>query len=405
MVGLPAGEVFDKALADGLRLREPAVEENEINRRAVAEEVGEVAGDGGIFRVGKSHFAQAGGGSQRAFTGADWWKESFQKQAVDLGGGDFGAERSREERGSGLGHGDGPGFFGRVFGGEGAFLDVAAEGEELGERGGRQLRAGREFFLEKMGEGEIEVVAAEKKVVAHGDTVQARQGRVGFLLGGKEAEVGRAAADIDDEDVGFCARGGEVGLLQPRVERGLRLLEQDRGFGKARAARGFQGELLRGWVERCRDGDREVLVGQRGVGMNLVPRGGELLEKCGEGLDGAELIVRGNLAGAEREEFRAAVGGVMDEPGFCGMDDAAGDFGRAGAGESPSDPIGAARWQIEKRWERRVGGTRVIGLGLRNRENGAVPLGRFGRHESHGAIRGAEVDADAVAGHLTACGH
>jgi hypothetical protein len=29
-----------------------------------------------------------------------------------------------------------------------------------------------------------------------------------------------------------------------------------------------------------------------------------------------------------------------------------------------------------------------------------VPLGRFGRHESHGAIRGAEVDADAVAVHF-----
>jgi len=92
-----------------------------------------VAGDGGIFRVGKSHFAEAGGGSQRSLAGADRREETFQEQAINFGGGDFRAKCSREERGSGLRHGDGPGFFGRVFGGEGSLLDVAAEGEELGE--------------------------------------------------------------------------------------------------------------------------------------------------------------------------------------------------------------------------------------------------------------------------------
>ena len=146
--------------------------------------------------------------------------------------------------------------------------------EELGESGRRQLRARREFFLEEMGEGDVEVVAAEEQVVAHGDAVKARQRGVRFLLGGEEAEVGRAASNVDHEDVGFCAGGGKVGLFQPCVEGRLGLFEQDGGFGKTRPARGLEGELLGGGVERRRNGDREVLVGQRGMGVEGVPRGG-----------------------------------------------------------------------------------------------------------------------------------
>ena len=217
-----------------------------------------------------------------------------------------------------------------------------------------------------MGEGEIEVVTAEEKVVAHGDAVKAGQWGVGFLLGGEEAEVGRAAADIDHKDVGFCSGCGKVGLFQPGVEGRLGLLEQDGGFGKTRSARGFEGELLGGGVERSRDGDREVLLGNRGVWVKGVPRGGKCVEECREGFNGAELFGWGNLARTEREELRAAVGGVMDEPGFRRVDDATGNFRCPSAGEAPNFPIATGGREVEKRRERFVRGAGVIRLCLRN---------------------------------------
>ena len=80
------------------------------------------------------------------------------------------------------------------------------------------------------------------------------------------------------------------------------------------------------------------------------------MEERREGFDGAELFGRWNLARAERKEFRPAVGGVMDEPGFRRVDDATGNFGSARAGKSPGDPFSAAWREVEKRRERFVRG-------------------------------------------------
>jgi hypothetical protein len=116
------------------------------------------------------------------------------------------------------------------------------------------------------------------------------------------------------------------------------------------------------------------LLGQGGVWVEGVPRGGEFLEERREGFDGAELFARWNLAGAEREEFRPAVGGVVDEPGFCGVNDATGNFRRPGACETPSFPIATGGREVEKRRERFVRGAGVVRLRLRNGKNGASPL-------------------------------
>ncbi len=59
--------------------------------------------------------------------------------------------------------------------------------------------AGRlEALLEQAGERQVHVVAAEQDVLADGDALE---GEVAVALGhGDQAEVGRAAADVADED-------------------------------------------------------------------------------------------------------------------------------------------------------------------------------------------------------------
>ena len=91
------------------------------------------------------------------------------------------------------------------------------------------LPAPGSFGLDEFRQGEVHVVAAEQQMVADG---LADEAEFALLLDSlDEAEVARAAADIDDETartrlelVGF-RRGMSD---QPAIERGLRFLEQRR---------------------------------------------------------------------------------------------------------------------------------------------------------------------------------
>ena len=88
-----------------------------------------------------------------------------------------------------------------------------------------------------------------------------------------QREVGRAAADVDDEDhvadaAPACATA--AALLDPAIERGLRFFEQ-RHAAVAGGIGGFGGQFARGRIERRGDRHRDVLLGERRVGMRVVP--------------------------------------------------------------------------------------------------------------------------------------
>ena len=55
-----------------------------------------------------------------------------------------------------------------------------------------------ELLLDVMGQRQVDVVAAEHQVIADGDAAEARPG--GRLDHGDQAEVGRPAADVADQD-------------------------------------------------------------------------------------------------------------------------------------------------------------------------------------------------------------
>ena len=94
-----------------------------------------------------------------------------------------------------------------------------------------------------------------------------------------QREVGRAAADVEHQHAlaGRQALLPRRGAVDPRVERGLRLLEQhDRRIAGLRG--GLQRQLARGLVERRRHGDDHLLLGERRVGVRVVPRLADVAE-------------------------------------------------------------------------------------------------------------------------------
>jgi hypothetical protein len=117
------------------------------------------------------------------------------------------------------------------------------------------------------------------------------------LLDGRDrGEVRGAAADVDDEDhvahlhvlaPAIAAR------CDPGVERRLRLFEQGEVL-EARGARGLDGEIARGGVERGGDGEDDLLLGERDLrivlGVRVIPGLGEVLEVAPRGLDGRDLL-------------------------------------------------------------------------------------------------------------------
>ena len=88
-----------------------------------------------------------------------------------------------------------------------------------------------QLLLDVVGQGEVDVVAAEHQVIADGDAAETRAGR--RLDDGDQAEVGRAAADVADQDQLAGAHLALPAVLvgdDPAIERRLGLFEQgDRG--------------------------------------------------------------------------------------------------------------------------------------------------------------------------------
>src|SRR5439155_13238748 len=106
---------------------------------------------------------------------------------------------------------------------------------------------------------DVHVVAAEEQMIADGDALERERRAVELRL--DEREVGRTAADVDDEDPrGAAERVLPLALVgrEPGVERGLRLF-QERQRRELRLGRGGDGQLARDLVERRRHGEDDLL--------------------------------------------------------------------------------------------------------------------------------------------------
>ena len=128
--------------------------------------------------------------------------------------------------------------------------------------------------FDQPGQREIEVVAAQQQVLAHGGAGEVDQ--VALARDADQAEIAGAAAHVADQhDLAveeLLARLRQV-VRDPGIERRGRLFEQ-RQLLEAGIARGHHGQLARLFVERSRHGEDDVLLGQRrALARGPTPRG------------------------------------------------------------------------------------------------------------------------------------
>ncbi len=231
---------------------------------------------------------------------------------------------------------------------------------------------------------------------------------------GDQAEVGRAAADVADQDQLAGADLALPALLvrdDPAIEGGLRLLEQGDGFEPRLLGRD-QRQLAGRLVERGGDGQDHLLVlepSRRVVPGELgIPGVADVAKVVGRGLDGRDLPRLGRAAPGQ--DRRLAVDAGVAEPALGAGDEVARHPRALDPGELADDPVGplvpgqprragrkvvGAR-QVEERRQHRPGGRLAGGDQLRDLEEpdvGRGPLPTLRVHIRHRAIGRPQVDS------------
>jgi hypothetical protein len=101
--------------------------------------------------------------------------------------------------------------------------------EEIPLRGGKHLV--RQARFDVVRERKVDIVASEKKMIADRNSLDVWEGRSGLAANLEQTEVGRAAADVDNDDV-MCLAFRKLSpklarcvvVFQPAVKCGLRFL-------------------------------------------------------------------------------------------------------------------------------------------------------------------------------------
>ena len=350
--------------------------------------------------------------SSRVFRPGGDREEAVEDDLEDFVAGQLGLEAPADDLRPSAGDRHRPTGGGEV--GEELFLGDPARVAEgaplLGVEPGRA-----QLLLDLVGQGQVDVVAAEHQVVADGDP--AKPGAAGGLDDGDEAEVGGPAADVADEDQ---FPGADLALPDvlvgddPAVERRLGLLEQDRA-GDPGALRGLDGQFSSGLVERGGDGEDDFLVLEPVrlivFGEAVVPGVADVGDVVGRGLDGRDLAGFGRRAPGENGGLSVDAG--MAEPALGRGHEMAGNPRPLDPGELADDPVGLPSpgevrgplgqlvppREVEKRGEHASRGRLAGRDQLRHLERADVGRRTFATLRvdiGHGAVGGPEVDADDV---------
>ena len=265
------------------------------------------------------------------------WKESFSQRRSDFNPRQLRRRSPADHAPAAAEHRDGETV--RRVAGQQRFLCSGAFPPQhltLGEGEPRR----REFLFGERRQCQIEVVAAEQQMLADGDAFEGQL----FVLdaGANEAEVRRAAADVDDEDerlFGEALRQLPPVCRDPRVERGERLFEQRQPL-EARRLRGFDRQLACFLVERRGHGQHDLLLLElRGIAarrVGVVPGVADVREQPRRRLDRRQPRLR--LA-APRQQRRRPIDVWIREPGFRRRDLACGNQRAFVAGEHARDDV------------------------------------------------------------------
>ena len=114
---------------------------------------------------------------------------------------------------------------------------------------------------------------------------QAMQLQHAVLLGrADQRQIGRAAADVADQQPitdGQLLAPGIALVIQPRVDSRLRFFQQDEIRRNPSRDRRLARQLASTRVKRRRYRQHDLLLGQRCVGMGIVPGGNQMFQSSG----------------------------------------------------------------------------------------------------------------------------
>ena len=208
-----------------------AVEEDVRGRReraALAQELGEVAGDGGVGGVGEADFLQAGAAAAlRHVRARDRGEEAVEQDAVEVGAAERALDGAADQAGAAAENGDGVLLLLRS-GLEQLLLGDAALLPERVELQGVELGALLASCWLTVWASARSMLSPPSRMCSPTATRSRRE--LAVLFGdGDQGEVGGAAADVDDQDqVADLDLLAPIGMaFDPGVEGGLRLFEQD----------------------------------------------------------------------------------------------------------------------------------------------------------------------------------
>ena len=187
----------------------------------------QVSRDGGVGGVGETDLGEPGAAAALGEIGwAASRKETIQQDGLQHVARELGLDRAPDDLRAAAQHVHDR----RVLLGfrKERFLGTPARVEQADAlRGVEPLHAFGQRAGNRVGQGQVHVVAAQKDVLAHG---QPREHQVAaFVFHGDQGEVGRSAADVADQDdvAGLHLLAPLLALVsEPGVERSLRLFEQ-----------------------------------------------------------------------------------------------------------------------------------------------------------------------------------
>ena len=314
----PAVQQLRQPLHQGMGVEHAAVEQHGVGQRAVgvlAQELRQVAADGGIGRVRQAKAAQralAPGGHRIDRRG---WQKAFHHPLLHLGARERGGLRLGQQLAAAAQQGDAH-LLGRP-GGQQLFLGHAAALHQLRKAlCGQALAGAGQRGLQLVGQGQVHVVAAQHQVLAHGRAREQGQAAVGRGVDPDQGQVGGAAAHVHHQHQAAVGQlCGQLRALQqqPVVEGGLGFFEQLH-LRQASQLRGLQRQRARALVERGGHRQHHALLRQRGLRVGLVPGGAHMGQVRGRGRQRRDL---GHLvARAPGQNGRRAVHPGVRQPAF-----------------------------------------------------------------------------------------
>ena len=428
----------DDPFLENARLENPAIEKNRrrVNERAPRDlhrrvrRLGhrprlprkkrrQMPRDPRVLRIRQRHLREARAArGLRQFRHRSLREKSIHQHALGILARQLGAQRPADQRGTAARHRDrNLRELGPV---EQFLLPLPAAERQRVELPLIQLLAlGDEPLVQRVRQREVHVVAAEQDVIAHR---HARELHLALLFRDRnEGKIRRAAADIDHEDhVAHADVFAETfpRRLDPRVERGLRFLQQ-RHVRQPRLHRRLQGQIARRRIKRRGHRDHDLLRRQRLLPLParrrvpVIPRPAQMRQIPRRRLERRHLRhVRRRLP---RQQRTAAVHARMTQPALRRRHQPRRHLAAVTAGKLadhlrrvllPRQRQTARReflriGQIQKRRQQRLLLDRPHARELRNLQHRLLDRAPALLREvqiRERAMRGAEVDADGVGG-------